>query len=70
MFGFFMVLLLQNMAESEMVVAITLICLGVFYVLERLFNLTTICFAWYYGDNVNNGGISEPGEEIQVLKQL
>ena len=58
------------MAETEMIVAITLICLGVFYVLERLFNMTTILFAWYYGDTFNNVGISEPGEEIQVLNQL
>ena len=55
------------MAESEMVVAITLIFLGVFYVLEKLFHLATVCFAWFYGDNVINGGNSEPGEEILIL---
>ena len=58
------------MAETEMIVAITLICIGVFYILERLFNLTATLFAWYYGETINNVGIPEPGEEIQVLNQL
>ena len=58
------------MATTEMIVAITLICIGVFYILERLLNLTAMLFTWYYGETVNNVEISEPGEEIQVLNQL
>ena len=52
------------MAESETIVAITLIFIGVFYILERMFHLTALCYSWFYGDNVINGGNSEPGEEI------
>ena len=55
------------MAESETIVAITLIFIGVFYILERMFHLTALCYSWFYGDNVINGGNSEPGEEIPKL---
>ena len=55
------------MATTEMIVAITLICIGVFYILERLLNLTAMLFTWSYGETVNNVEISEPSEEIQAL---
>ena len=55
------------MAESETIVAITLIFIGAFYILERMFHLTALCYTWFYGDNVINGGTSEPGEEIPNL---
>ena len=54
------------MANTEMIVAITLICIGVFYVMERLLGLSAMLFSWYYGETVNDVENSEPSEEIQV----
>ena len=54
------------MATTEMIVAITLIVVGVFYIIERLMYLA----AWYYGKTVernDNVDTPEPGEEIQGL---
>ena len=59
-------LILQSMANTEMIVAITLICIGVFYVMERLLGLSAMLFSWYYGEIVNDVENSEPNEEIQV----
>jgi hypothetical protein len=63
--------LFQRMATTEMIVAITLIVIGVFYILERLLNVIAILFAWYYGGDTvernDNVDAPEPGEEIQGL---
>jgi hypothetical protein len=58
------------MATTEMIVAITLIVVGVFYIIERLMYLAAWLFAWYYGKTVernDNVDTPEPGEEIQGL---
>ena len=64
--------LFQRMATTEMIVAKTLIVIGVFYILERLLNLSAILSAWYYGGETekydverNDSFTPELGEEIQ-----
>ena len=59
------------MATTEMIVAITLIVVGVFYIIERLMYLAAWLFGWYYGGETvernDNVDAPEPGEEIQGL---
>ena len=55
--------------STEMVVAVTLIVVGVFYIVERLIHLAALLFGWYYGGETvernDNFDAPEPGEEIQ-----
>ena len=61
-FIFICAIFTETMANSELIVAITLIFIGVFYILERVFHLTALCYSWFYDNNISNGS-SEPGEE-------
>ena len=51
------------MADSELIVAVVLIFIGIFYILERMLHLTAICFSWYYNKDTSYGDNNEPGEE-------
>ena len=62
-FIFYCAIFTETMADSELIVAIVLIFIGVFYILERVFHLTALCYSWYYDNNISYGGSSEPGEE-------
>ena len=35
--------------STEMIVAVTLIIVAVFYIVERLIHLAVLLFRWYYG---------------------
>ena len=57
--------------STEMIVAVTLIIVAVFYIVERLIHLAVLLFSWYYGGETvernDNVDAPEPGEEIQGL---
>ena len=58
--------------STEMIVALTLIIVGAFYIEERLIHLAVMLFRWYYGGETekydverNDSFTPELGEEIQ-----
>jgi hypothetical protein len=51
------------MADSELIVAVVLIFIGIFYILERMLHLAAFCFSWYYNKDTGYGDNNEPGEE-------
>ena len=38
----------QKMADSEFIVALTLIIVGAFYIIERLMSFSVIVYQWYF----------------------
>ena len=58
--------------STEMIVAMTLIIVAVFYIVERLIHLAVLLFRWYYGGETEKYDVErnysytpERGEEIQ-----
>ena len=54
------------MADSEFIVALTLIVVGAFYIVERLIHLAVMLYQWYHsGETVKydvEGNTSQPPE--------
>ena len=65
------------MATTEMIVAVTLIIVAVFYIVERLVHLAAMLYRWYIGgetekDDVERSASYTPefgGEETQDLNR-
>jgi hypothetical protein len=41
-------LMFQKMAVSEFIIALTLIVVGAFYIIERLMHFAMMLYHWYY----------------------